>query len=223
MIHGPGISARESHSFQPDWSQIVLRTTRLTLRPLQDSDLPASIAALHASEAHFAPWLPAPADIGVDSVESLAQRQFDRARSSHADHSACRLVGVDGHGRLVGAFNLNNIVRGVLQNADAGWSVNAGFTRQGFATEAMAAMLRLALLPEPPPAESPRWGSAHGLGLHRVQAAIIPTNTASLGVARKLGLRHEGLARRYVKIAGRWQDHELFAVTSEELASGPYV
>jgi len=223
MINGPGISARDSHSFPTDWSQIVVRTARLTLRPLQEGDLAASIAALRASEAHFAPWLPAAADIGVDSVESLAQRQFDQARSSHADHSACRVVGVDSHGRLVGAFNLNNIVRGVLQNTDAGWSVNTGFTRQGFATEAMAAMLRLALLPQPRPAEPLRWGGAHGLGLHRVQAAIIPANTASLGVARKLGLRHEGLARRYVKIAGLWQDHDLFAVTSEELASLPIV
>ena len=223
MIIGPGISPRDGHSAQSDWSQIALRTSRLTLRPLHDRDLAAYIAALQASDSYFAQWMPAPADMGVDSIEALAHRQLDRARFSHTERCACRLVGVDSQGRLVGSFNLNNVVRGVLQNTDAGWSVNAGFTRQGFATEAMAAMLRLALLPEPLRGNPVRWGSDHGLGLHRVQAAIIPTNTASLAVARKLGLRHEGLARRYVKIAGLWQDHELFAVTSEELASLPAV
>ena len=56
---------------------------------------------------------------------------------------------------------------------------------------------------------------AHG-ELHRVQAAVIPRNTASLAVVRRAGLRHEGTALRYLRIAGLWEDHEIFAATVED-------
>jgi ribosomal-protein-alanine N-acetyltransferase len=52
--------------------------------------------------------------------------------------------------------------------------------------------------------------------LHRLQAAIMPRNAASLRVIEKLEFRREGYAERYLQIAGRWEDHILFAKTSEE-------
>jgi len=52
--------------------------------------------------------------------------------------------------------------------------------------------------------------------LHRVQAAVIPRNTASLAVVRRVGLRPEGTALRYLRIAGLWEDHEIFAATLED-------
>jgi ribosomal-protein-alanine N-acetyltransferase len=55
-----------------------------------------------------------------------------------------------------------------------------------------------------------------GLGLHRAQCGIIPSNAASLAVAERVGFRREGLARRYLKINARWQDHVLLAVTLED-------
>jgi ribosomal-protein-alanine N-acetyltransferase len=44
----------------------------------------------------------------------------------------------------------------------------------------------------------------------------MPRNTASIRVLEKAGFREEGLALRYLKIAGVWEDHTLFAVTLEE-------
>ncbi len=58
-----------------------------------------------------------------------------------------------------------------------------------------------------------------GLGLHRLEANIMPENRASLEVVRSLGFRLEGLSRRYLKIAGTWRDHERWALTAEEWAS----
>ena len=52
--------------------------------------------------------------------------------------------------------------------------------------------------------------------LHRIQAAIMPQNPRSLRVIEKLGFRKEGYAERYLQIAGKWEDHFLFARTSEE-------
>lgn len=109
------------------------------------------------------------------------------------------------HGRIAGFFGLNNIVRGVFQNADAGWSVSADCLRMGLATEGVAALLDVAFAPPP-----------RGLGLHRVQANVIPTNVASLKVAERCGFRREGVSLRMIEIDGRWQDHVNFAKLGDE-------
>jgi ribosomal-protein-alanine N-acetyltransferase len=59
-----------------------------------------------------------------------------------------------------------------------------------------------------------------GLGLHRVEIAIRPENTASLRVVEKLGFRLEGAAPRYLHIDGGWRDHQLYALTREEVPQG---
>jgi ribosomal-protein-alanine N-acetyltransferase len=52
--------------------------------------------------------------------------------------------------------------------------------------------------------------------LHRIEAAIVPRNTASRRVMDKLGLREEGLAERFLQIRGVWEDHARYAMTIEE-------
>lgn len=55
-----------------------------------------------------------------------------------------------------------------------------------------------------------------GLGLHRVQANVMPANVASLKIARNSGFREEGLGRRLLQINDRWEDHVMFAKLAEE-------
>ena len=59
------------------------------------------------------------------------------------------------------------------------------------------------------------------LSLHRVQASIMPSNLASVRVVEKLGFRHEGVSLKYLHIAGKWEDHAIYALTREEWPSAP--
>jgi ribosomal-protein-alanine N-acetyltransferase len=70
------------------------------------------------------------------------------------------------------------------------------FARQGYMTAAVRAVAPFAF---------------SALGLHRLEAACIPTNTASMRLLEKCGFVREGLARQYLCINGQWQDHVLYA------------
>src|SRR5690606_8395309 len=158
-------------------------------------DRAAFIRMMDLSREHLAPW--SPAEDPPLAPDTRFDRALARTREGLQAGAACRLAAFLDDGRLAGLFNLNNIVRGVFQSADAGWLVAADCINQGLGTEGVKALLRLAFDDT----------EAGGLALHRVQAAILPFNLPSLRVAARCGFRREGYARRYLKIAGRWQDH----------------
>lgn len=178
-------------------------TGRITLRPLTVTDEAEFVDALTESRRVWAPWTPATPD-DLDGPE-LFRRELRRSRATAEAGTHLRLAAFDDTEHLVGLFALNEIVRGVFQSAYAGWQVRATATGKGIGTEGARGLLDIAFL-DPP----------RGLGLHRVQANVMPRNAASLRIAEKVGFRHEGLARRYLKIAGVWADHEMFAITYEE-------
>lgn len=97
---------------------------------------------------------------------------------------------------LLGAININNIRRGVAQMATLGYWIGQPFAKQGFMADALHTLL-------------PYMYSE--LALNRIEAACLPHNIASVTLLKKLGFEQEGLAKQYLKIAGRWEDHLLFA------------
>ena len=103
---------------------------------------------------------------------------------------------------LVGRVQLTGIALGPFQNAYVGYFVSQRHNGRGYATEAVRQAVESAFGP---------------LELHRVQAAVMPRNVASIRVLEKVGFREEGFAQRYLQIAGRWEDHKLFAITAEEV------
>jgi [ribosomal protein S5]-alanine N-acetyltransferase len=120
-----------------------------------------------------------------------------RRRPDAPGYLICRAL----DGAIVGGININEIVRGVFRSGYLGYQIGAPHARRGFMTEALALVL----------------GQAFGpLRLHRVEANIQPGNRASIALVRRAGFRREGLSRRYLKIGGRWRDHERWALTVEE-------
>ncbi|MDM0004744.1 GNAT family N-acetyltransferase [Variovorax sp. J22G73] len=98
---------------------------------------------------------------------------------------------------LVGVFNITNIVRGAFQSGYLGYYVFAGHERQGLMRNGLEAVVRFAF---------------QDLELHRLEANIQPTNIASIALVKACGFLKEGYSPRYLKINGRWRDHERWAV-----------
>ena len=106
-------------------------------------------------------------------------------------------------GHFCGESTVNNVARGAVQSGHVGYWVDERWAGQGFIPEALVAV----------------FGHAFDrAGLHRLEISIIPRNHSSRRVVEKLGIRHEGLAQGYLKIAGVWEDHMRFGITSEEWA-----
>ena len=104
---------------------------------------------------------------------------------------------------MVGSVNLSQIVRGTFQSAYMGYQVFQPFARQRYMTDAMTLVLRVTFV---------------RLRLHRVEANIQPTNAASIALVKRAGFLKEGYSPRYLKIGGRWRDHERWAMTAERWA-----
>lgn len=179
-----------------------LETERLTLRPPERGDLAALRALLASNADHLRPWSPAPPPnrdpLATAELRSLIDHQRDEWLD---DRTYAFLVLRRSDSALIGRMTLSQIVRGPMQGANLGYWVGEAHQGEGFTTEAARAALSFAFGP---------------LKLHRVQAGTLPHNAASQRVLAKVGFRQEGYAKRYLCIAGQWQDHVLFGITAEE-------
>ena len=182
-------------------------TDRLVLRPARTSDVGELRRALRANSEHLRPWSVAPAP-GDDpaSLASVSRALLRYRREWKRGQAFVLFVSRrDDERHVVGRVSLGGILRGAFQNAYLGYWIDAAHQGKGLMTEAVRAATTFA------------FGAA---ALHRVQAAVMPSNKASLRVLEKAGYRREGAAARYLCIAGAWEDHLLFAVTAEEWSDG---
>jgi [ribosomal protein S5]-alanine N-acetyltransferase len=142
------------------------------------------------------PWTYPPADAA--SFRRLLER-------NHADDFFALLARRTGDDAIVGLFELSGVVRGSFQNAYLGYWVGQPFAGQGYMREGMQLALRFAF---------------GDLRLHRVEANIQPANKRSLALVKQSGFRREGFSPRYLKIGGRWRDHERWAILADEKRLG---
>jgi ribosomal-protein-alanine N-acetyltransferase len=176
---------------------------RIGLRPLKSGDFDLWREVRERSREWLEPWEPLPDPISPDPVtdaEAFRARCGAWERQRHFDTAYG--YGMFLHeGPFIGEVSLGSVQRGPFQSAFVGYWVDAEHAGQGYVPEGVAVILR------------------HGfeeLGLHRIEAAIVPRNTASRRVMDKLGLREEGLAERFLQIRGVWEDHVRYAITIEE-------
>ena len=104
-------------------------------------------------------------------------------------------------GELAGAINVNEIVLGSFRSGYLGYYALAPHHGRGYMTAGLRAVVSRAF---------------RQLHLHRLEANIQPDNEASRRLVKRLGFKLEGYSPRYLKIAGKWRDHERWAVTLED-------
>ena len=102
---------------------------------------------------------------------------------------------------ILGAVEVSQIVLGAFRSAYLGYQLGAPYVRQGYMSEALRLVLAYGFGP---------------LGLHRLEANVRPENAASIALVRRLGFTREGYSRRYLKVGGRWRDHERWAILAED-------
>jgi RimJ/RimL family protein N-acetyltransferase len=177
-----GVAARVARSIPtaasttlPTFSGVI-RTQRLTMRPLCAADRAEFLRVLRVSRGHLAAFCPLGSD-DATTDEQIFARQLALSEGAVRTGRACRLGAFDKDGRLIGGFNVNDICRGLEHSGELVFWVSADSVMRGYAEEGTRALMAHAMADLPA-----------GLGLHRLIALIAPANDGCRKLARKIGL-----------------------------------
>jgi [ribosomal protein S5]-alanine N-acetyltransferase len=172
----------------------LLRGDRVYLRPPRKADVQEFTRLVIASRSFLHPWV-----TPASTAEAYARYLQNCRRASMCAFVICLVEDQ----RIIGVCNLSQICRGNLQQAFLGYWVGAAFSGRGYMTDALRLALRYAF---------------ENLKLHRIEANIQPENGDSKRLATRVGFRLEGFSPRYLKVVGRWRDHEQWAMCREDWA-----
>jgi [ribosomal protein S5]-alanine N-acetyltransferase len=170
---------------------------RVALRPLDAADEAEFLRRARASRALHDAW-----------VTTTTTPAAFRALLTRMQRTNCRGFVVErrADGAIAGFIAISEIVMGIFRSGYLGYYAFTGFERQGLMHEALQRVI----------------GEAFGpMRLHRLEANIQPTNRASIALVRACGFRREGFSPRYLKIRGRWRDHERWALLADETRRTP--
>jgi ribosomal-protein-alanine N-acetyltransferase len=156
------------------------------------------------SRVFLTPWEP------IWPADDLTRASFRRRLRAHAEEiendEAYPLLIFRDDETLVGGLTVGQIRRGVSQTGTLGYWMGEGFAGRGYMSRAVRAAAHFT------------FGS---LRLHRLEAACLQHNAASMRVLERVGFRREGFARSYLRINGRWQDHVLYALIETDVITLP--
>ncbi len=171
---------------------LKLRGTKLYLRYPKIEDFAEFMALYESSKNHFR---------GL--VQPITKREtFDKLlEKANQDEMEFFFICRIEDGAIVGVINLSQIFRFRFQNAYLGYFLGEQFTGKGYMTEAVEIILNYAF---------------KDLKLHRLEANVQPNNTPSINILKRAGFTKEGFSRKYLKIGGRWRDHERWAIIFED-------
>jgi [ribosomal protein S5]-alanine N-acetyltransferase len=187
-----------------------IETDRLILRTMTEADAPAALGFYQKNRAFLSQWGPVrdesfytlPGQIKIIQEEiELEQKSagmrlwiFTKDQISYSESGSSEKI-------AMGNVNLSKIVYGNFCSAFLGYQMDQRYVNKGYITEALAELLELGF---------------EEFDLHRIEANIMPKNSASRAVAEKLGFKNEGVSKKYLKIAGEWEDHIHYVLLKEE-------
>jgi ribosomal-protein-alanine N-acetyltransferase len=169
----------------------MARSSELRLSPPTERLRAQVLEAMRRSQELHRPWIHPP--ITDAEYDNWLERQ-------ETDEFEGFLILRRSDDELVGVCNVSHIIRGNLQGGFIGFAAVAGFAGRGYMRRGVGMVLHQAF---------------GRLRLHRVEANVQPANHASIALVSALGFVREGFSERYLKVGGRWRDHERWAIRSE--------
>ncbi|WP_347355127.1 GNAT family N-acetyltransferase [Intrasporangium sp.] len=192
----------------PSVRHLSRKGERVLVRPPTEADAAAYAEAVSRSARRLADFAIADPNNFADVIraQSPTFRTFlIEARDAEGDHG------------LVGRVNVSNVVRGAFRSAAMGYDAYDPYAGRGLFVEGLELVIDIAFSDEPA-----------GMGLHRIEANIQPTNSRSAGLVRSLGFVHEGFSREYLHLPGKddpnraWRDHDRYAMLASDWPAVPY-
>ncbi|MCB9025208.1 MAG: GNAT family N-acetyltransferase [Bdellovibrionaceae bacterium] len=170
----------------------------LLITPTKD-DAQATVDFYLRNKEHLAPWDPkAPDDF---YTEAYWKEKLESYKKEVDDEKSLRLnIWLKEGNILIGMINFTNIERGPFHNCRVGYKVDVNYEGQGFMSESFGAAIKYLF---------------HELNIHRIEANYIPANARSGYLLKRLGFTKLGVAKNYLRIDGKWQDHVLTSLTNE--------
>lgn len=169
-----------------------MKGARVIVREPRADDEDEFLLRVRASRTLHRPWVHPPADSDAFRVWLRQLR-----RETHRGYLVC----LPGDDALAGVVNIAEIVRGCFWSGYLGYYAFTPHAGKGLMSEGLALVVTRAF---------------RDLDLHRLEANIQPGNRDSIALVRRLGFRKEGLSPRYLKIGGRWRDHERWTIMDDE-------
>jgi ribosomal-protein-alanine N-acetyltransferase len=169
-------------------SQLLLKGRRSAIRLLAPGDEEEFLEQVRASRELHHPWVAPP---------STSKAFRDRLERSSQPNQRAFVVCERSSGEIAGVVNINEIVMGAFRSGYLGYYGFSRYAGQGIMREGLGLVIRYAF---------------RSMKLHRLEANIQPDNDRSIRIARSCGLNREGFSPKYLKINGRWRDHERWAI-----------
>jgi ribosomal-protein-alanine N-acetyltransferase len=180
-----------------------LETSRVILRAPRTIDIAELRSLLSRNADHLRPWSPSPPPGTNPLGFTELGRSISKQRRDWKAGTGYVFVALLRQARepIIGRVALTSVARGPWQSAQLGYWIDAASGGRGLMSEGVELVLAFA------------FGQ---LRLHRVQAAVMPTNQPSRRILSKRGFREEGYAARYLRIGNAWEDHVIYGLTAEE-------
>lgn len=172
---------------------------KIFIRFFEDTDAEA-LLDLHLRNSEFFQKYSPTFDDDFYTIDSTRKYISDSVKQREEDKSYSFGICLKDNGKLVGDISIFHIFRGSLQKCLIGYSLDKQYNGNGYTTEAVSLIVEFAF---------------NELHLHRVEAGVMLSNIGSMRVLEKSGFHREGIEQKGVKINGQWQDHQIFAMISD--------
>lgn len=174
-------------------------TDRLVLKTANEINVEDMLDYYRENRQHLGPYEPTRDDTFYTFREQSIQLAYDQ--DNLRNEMGLKLyLSKPGMNRIIGILNFSQIIKGAFCSCYVGYGLDARYTGQGYMHEALKLGIQIMF---------------KEYGLHRIEGNVMPRNTRSIAVLEKLGFVPEGLAKKYLKINGVWEDHRHYVLLNE--------